>query len=94
MSNSARNNHTTIRYSEDVKEIVDKVQGKTFGDRFEFICLDFKENKESREEHIKSLDKQIKMKEKEYDNLVEKICNLRYVANDLESLAKNLKKLK
>lgn len=91
MSNSARINHTTIRYSEDVKTIIDKAEGKTFGDKFENICLDHKEKKKDREEHIKSLDKEINLKKKEIEKLSEKIYNLRYVANDIESLAKSLK---
>ena len=93
MANSARNNHTTIRYSDDVKKIVDKAEGKTFGDKFENICLDYKEKKEEREEHIKSLDKEIKLKKKELEKLSEKIYNLKYVAREIESLAESLKKI-
>ena len=86
-----RDNVTSIRYSDRVKKIVNKGEGKTFVDKFEFICIDFEDKRKSRCEKIKELDKQIKNKEKEVEKLYQKIYSLRSVESDLRSLFNNLK---
>lgn len=61
--NDPRINASSIRYSQKVSYIIDSVPGKSFGDRFEFICLDFVEKMESRTRQLENIEQRIKIRQ-------------------------------
>ncbi|WP_010233426.1 hypothetical protein [Clostridium arbusti] len=69
MNTEPRINSTSLRFSKRVGDIVDNIQGKTFADKFEFIVLDYQEKKDEREAYLNELDKKIKMKKKQLDEI-------------------------
>lgn len=89
MSDEPRVHSTSLRYSEEVFKIVESASGKTFADRFENICLDYRENKQKRQKQIKDLDKQIADKEKQLNELRKKV----YKLSDITDMAGRINKL-
>ncbi len=63
MADTARTNHTTIRYSDEVKELLEGIRGNSFGDKFENVVLEYFRSQEDRELRIKRLDEKIKERE-------------------------------
>lgn len=88
MSREPRVNTTTIRYSDSVLKIVNKVSGKTFADKFEFIVLDYNSNKQKREKHIRDLDKQILEKTKKLELLKQELTRYNTIVEKAELLEK------
>ena len=73
MAGQARVNQTSIRYSDEVKNIVDGARGNTFGDKFEYIVLNYLEEKSAREDKLNYLDRCIASRSDELKNLSEAI---------------------
>lgn len=69
MNTELRINSTSLRFSKRVGDIVDNTPGKTFADKFEYIVLNYQEKKDEREAYLKELDKKIKMKKKQLDEI-------------------------
>ncbi len=91
MSGQARVNTTSFRFSDEVREIIDSVPGKTFADRFEYLVLNYKETIEEKEQYVKSLDKQITEKRKLLNSISDKIYKYKNVSDDLISLVSSIK---
>lgn len=81
-----RVNASSIRYSNSVLEIINKAEGNTFADKFEFIALDYKNNMEQRKNNIKALDKEIKDKKKQLEKLQQKMNKFDNIAENAEAL--------
>lgn len=90
MCKEARVNHTTIRYSDKVSEIINSAKGQTFGDRFENICLEFIETKEQKEKIIKSLDDKIKEREKRLSDIIKQSSKLQRTVDSMNMVERIL----
>lgn len=69
MDKEPRVNSTSLRFSKKVGDIVDNTLGKTFADKFEYIVLNYQEKKDEREAYLNELDRKIKMKKKQLDEI-------------------------
>lgn len=69
MDKEPRVNSTSLRFSKRVENVMNNVPGKTFGDKFEYIVLDYQEKREEREAYLKELDRKIKTKKKQLDEI-------------------------
>lgn len=52
MDKEPRVNSTSLRFSKRVENVMNNVPGKTFGDKFEYIVLDYQEKREEREAYF------------------------------------------
>lgn len=86
MCKEPRTNASSIRYSDTVSKIVNSATGTTFGDKFEFIALDYKENKEKREKYLKDLDRQISERQKKLENIKEELSKYSTIAEKADIL--------
>jgi vacuolar-type H+-ATPase subunit I/STV1 len=92
-SQEPRANTTTFRYSVTVHKILTyEVPGNSIADKIEYICLDYREKKDQREEQIKELDKQIEQKRKQLDKIKDKVLKFDSVDYNLEQLLKSIDK--
>lgn len=72
----AKNNIRSIRYSDDVKAIVESIklpEGDSFNEKFETLCLEYKNTIPEREKALKELNKKIAEREKYLQTLNNKI---------------------
>jgi intergrase/recombinase len=93
VSQEPRTNSTTFRYSETVQDILNnEVPGISMADKIEYICLDYRKEKEIREKSIKDLDKQIKNKQNQLSRIIDKIQKFDNVADNLEALTRSIEK--
>lgn len=88
-----RVNASSIRYSNSVLEIINKAEGNTFADKFEFIALDYNNNMEQRKNNIKALDKEIKDKKKQLEKLQQKLNKFDNIVDSAEELQRSILKL-
>lgn len=81
-----RVNQSSIRYSDEVKDIVNSLPGATFGDRFEYCVLNYQETKADMEKNIKDLEKQIKNKKKELEKVNSEIYKYKDIVYKIKLL--------
>lgn len=85
-----RVNQSSIRYSDEVKDIINSLPGNTFGDRFEYCVLNYQETKSDMEKNIKNLEKEIKSKRKELEKINSEIYKYRDIAYKIRLLYERL----
>lgn len=81
-----RVNQSSIRYSDEVKDIVNSLPGATFGDRFEYCVLNYQETKADMEKNIENLEKEIKVKREELDKIYSEIYKYRDISYKIKAL--------
>lgn len=81
-----RVNQSSIRYSDEVKDIINSLPGNTFGDRFEYCVLNYQETKADMEKNIKDLEKEIKVKREELDKIYSEIYKYRDISYKIKAL--------
>lgn len=93
MKNKGRPYQTSLRYSEDLKEIVEKCPGDSFSDKIEYACLSYSREKTNRENKIKELDKDINKRKKELLQLQKKISKYEKFISDIDYLKDRVKEV-
>lgn len=81
-----RVNQSSIRYSDEVKDIINSLPGNTFGDRFEYCVLNYQETKTDMEKNIKNLENEIKVKREELDKIYSEIYKYRDISYKIKAL--------
>lgn len=85
-----RVNQSSVRYSDNVKDIINSCPGETFADRFEYSVFNFIECKKINEEELESLDKEIKKRKKDLDKIISDIYKYREISYKIKSLYESL----
>jgi len=91
---AARNNHSSIRYSDEVKEAVDKMQGNTFGDKFENMVLTYSSSEEKLLSRLKRIERQILEKQEQLHSLSSKCQGLLRLNDDFNWMNSKLESIK
>ena len=89
----AKNNQKSIRFSDEVAKIVEKVSGNGFNEKFENLCLDFDRTIPVRKKQLVNLESQIKEAVKRLNDTRLQINDMNNVVYDLKALAECKKNL-
>jgi len=91
----AKNNMRSVRYSDEIKDIVEGIKlpdgGESFNEKFEKLCLDYKNTIPEREKALKELNKKIDEREKQLQTLNNKIHQMTELEWGIESLKEKIK---
>lgn len=89
----AKPNHRSLRYSNEVRDIVLNCPGKGFNQKFENLVLDYIKSIDDRKKLIKSLDKDIADKKQVLYSLTKKIDSVKNLTNDIDNLNESIIKV-
>lgn len=85
-----KNNIRSIRFSDDLAELINRQMGETFTQKFENLVTRCVYELPKKEAEIKRLETAIKYKRKELRTMQEKISNLTYTTNRIQQQAAQL----
>lgn len=98
---STKSNIRSIRFSDEVKEIIEKVEGKNFQEKFENLIYKLDNEREQKQKDIRRLNSLIKEKEerlKKLNETVQRMDSLTFsmskVKTEIENINSNISFLK
>lgn len=89
----AKGNVSSIRYSDEVAEVINQQPGETFSDRFHHLVLYCFESLPELEEREKKLKQAIEAKKKELQDLTNKVIYFNELASELQRFKTLVKSL-
>lgn len=81
----AKNNQRSIRYDDEVAELIERVEGNNFNEKFENIVRDYFLTEEKRNAKIKVLDRKIKDREKQLYEINQQIQQSNLIISKFKS---------
>lgn len=91
---AAKNNIRSIRFSDELAELIDRQVGDTFTQKFENLVTRCVWELPQKEEQLQALETQIRLKQRQLTDIQSAIQELRQMEQDIRSVQKTLTRIK
>ncbi len=91
---AAKNNIRSIRFSDELAELIDRQVGDTFTQKFENLITRCVWELPQKEEQLQRLEDQIRLKRRKLDDIENAIRELRQLEQDVKNIQKTLARTK
>ena len=91
---AAKNNIRSIRFSDELAELIDRQVGDTFTQKFENLVTRCVWELPQKEEQLQALETQIRLKQRQLTDIQSAIQKLRQMEQDIRSVQKTLTRIK
>lgn len=86
----SKNNQKCVRMADEILNIVEKIKGEGFNDKFEKLVLEYHKSIPEREKYLANLNQQIDSKLKDLANIEKRINGLKSIEFSLDRLRSDI----